>query len=753
MGTKGWLFLLAMALAAPRQLHAQGEVIDPLHGSPRPDTHRSLEKADNGLHETFLYDFLPQTLPVVDDFSIDRMRHLNAQSGDDDVTLTQTIYRLEVGGISTPDMVFMTDSTDHITYDIQPDTTIVTLVRNPVIVAIVRDVTQYPVPEQSMFVWPAYTVIDTVGDATSDTLHVEEPTLVQDSMLVYTVAAETGTYINPDNTPRPLILWADDDAYVNANFPEDPPTIGVATLDGMDRTGWPYRPDAPNMQGLADHLTSVPIELQFPPGDSIYLSFFCEPIGKSGDTQVHAADSLRLEFYAPDEDRWYLVWSREQAEPIAFDQVMVPVKDDRYLKSGFRMRFSNKATLGGAIDQWHIDYVRLGRNRTYTDTVLQDVAFVYPEASLLQSYTSVPYAKFINAPESYMAQSVTLTQKNLDTEDKFITWGYRSTEEGGATMSCNGPGSNIADNAQSTFTSVHPVLSGSCNYVYPTTATGADFYRNAFWTNATPDANAYNDSMIFVQELSNYYSYDDGSAEAGYSLTDGGAKQAMRFDTQGSDSLRAVRLYFDPIFTYNGVVNDPTEGSFLLTVWSSLDPENIVFQNVSFSSPQYNLWGPDKFVEYPLDSTIAVSGTFYVGWVQTNDTKMYLGLDRNRDNHDKMFYYINGQWYPTSYAGSWMIRPVMVAEEDPFVRVPEVATPSLLSLVPNPAGDAFRLRAEEAAGIAQVELLDALGRTVKQWRYDATPMSVQDVAPGLYIVRAAGRDGDTRAQGRLMVQR
>ena len=47
-------------------------------------------------------------------------------------------------------------------------------------------------------------------------------------------------------------------------------------------------------------------------------------------------------------------------------------------------------------------------------------------------------------------------------------------------------------------------------------------------------------------------------------------------------------------------------------------------------------------MEYPLDSTIAVGGTFYVGWVQTNDTRMNLGMDKDRNNQDKMFYKVGG---------------------------------------------------------------------------------------------------------------
>ncbi|MBK9599250.1 MAG: T9SS type A sorting domain-containing protein [Flavobacteriales bacterium] len=420
------------------------------------------------------------------------------------------------------------------------------------------------------------------------------------------------------------------------------------------------------------------------------------------------------------------------------------------------MRFSNYATLGGAVDQWHIDYVRLDRNRTAADTVLKDVAYVYEEAGLLQTFTSVPYAKFIQAPASYMAQQVDLEQRNNDTQDKFITWGYGVTSDCGWSASRDSYGNNISNNAGSHFNSVHPVNSGADPLVYDVSACAdAAFLTAKFWTNATPDVCAYNDTMAYVQEISNYYSYDDGTAEAGYSLNQIGAKQAYRFDTEGADSLRALRMYFDPIFTYNPPpVNHPPSGSFIITVWSSLDPEVIVFQNISFNSPQYHLWGPDHYVEYPLDSTIAVSGTFYVGWVQTNDTRMNLGLDKNRDNHDKMFFKTGLSWSVSAQEGSWMIRPVMVAAVDPFAGVDEIAAPEVsLSIWPNPSGDTFHVQfGEGLAQAAQVELIDPMGRSVRRWIADGNALSVQDVASGPYIVRLIARDGHTLAQGRLIVQ-
>ncbi len=749
---RGLVAIAVLLMVLPAQAQ---EIVTPLSVIPRPDTHAPLLKA-GGLNEFYLYDNTQQTLPVIDDFSVDRIRHLNAVNTDANVTLTETIYQIVMGGVSTPDMAYVTDTSYHYTVTMTDSGEFITQAPNPAMVAILRDLSTYPVTELSLFVWPPYTVIDTVAVASSDTLPLD-PTLVQDSLLVYSVAPDPRSYINPDNTLRPWILWADDDAYVNNTFPIDPPTIGVVTLDGMDRTGYPYSPDDPNANGPADKLTSVPINLAYPPGDSIYLSFFCEPIGRSGDELAHAEDSLRLELYAPNEDTWTRVWSTPgTGASDQFKQVMIPITDPKYLKVGFKMRFSNDATLGGMVDQWHIDYVRLDRNRTAADTVLQDVAFVYQEAGLLQTFTSVPFAKFSQAPASYMAQQVDLEQRNNDTQSKFITWGYGVTSDCGWSATRASYGNNISNNASSNFNSVHPVNSGANPLVYDVTGcSDAALLTAKFWTNATPDVCAYNDTMKYVQDLSNYYSYDDGTAEAGYSLNAAGAMQAYRFDTQGTDSLRALRMYFAPIFTYNPPpVNNPPNGSFIITVWSSLNPEVIIHQNISFSSPEYHTWGPDHFVEYPLDSTIAVGGTFYVGWVQTNATQMQLGMDKNRNNQDKMFYKVGQSWQTSGQQASWMIRPVMVSAVDPFAGVEEAeASNAFLTLFPNPAGDAFHVRTSAlGAQAAGVELIDPMGRLVRRWKPEGQSLSVQDVAPGPYIVRIVGREGGTLAQGRLIVQ-
>ncbi|MCB0786632.1 MAG: hypothetical protein KDC02_20790, partial [Flavobacteriales bacterium] len=230
---------LAFVLAA-LALHGQpGESLSPLHAQPRQDALRAMQRSD--LNELFLYDYLPQVLPIQDDFSIDRTRWLGAQAGDPGVNLDQVVYRLDTNGVSLPVMEFALDTTHleiHDTTDTGMDTTI-SKTPLPEFQLTVYNLTVWPVTSEVVSAWPPYDVKDTVGDNSPDTIGVN-PDILQDSLLVYTVDADTRTYLQ-GGTQVPLILWEDDYAYINGTYPVDPPPIGVATFDGLDRTGFPYR--------------------------------------------------------------------------------------------------------------------------------------------------------------------------------------------------------------------------------------------------------------------------------------------------------------------------------------------------------------------------------------------------------------------------------------------------------------------------------------------------------------------------------
>ena len=79
----------------------------------------------------------------MDDFSIDRTRKLWASATDPGVTLDETIYALEVDGVSEFDMTFATDTTFYYTIDTQ-DPPVTTRIALPSFEVTVRDLEGIP---------------------------------------------------------------------------------------------------------------------------------------------------------------------------------------------------------------------------------------------------------------------------------------------------------------------------------------------------------------------------------------------------------------------------------------------------------------------------------------------------------------------------------------------------------------------------------------------------------------------------------
>jgi hypothetical protein len=227
--------------------------------------------------------------------------------------------------------------------------------------------------------------------------------------------------VYPDQTK-----WSDRYVFINNDYPVNPLSVGVATFDAIDHTGalydhasvWPF---------IADRLTSRPINLDYLPEDSVYLSFYYQPQGKGDMPQP--GDSLRLEFYSPDTDQWRVVWSVAGEGVHDFRLVMIPLNIPDYLVQGFRFRFSNIASVAdnrfnqGAMsnaDHWNIDYIYLNRNRSLYDTVFRDVAFMKPLKSLLKNYESIPWNQFSSGRIAEMGSSLPVSYRNNDNVARIV---------------------------------------------------------------------------------------------------------------------------------------------------------------------------------------------------------------------------------------------------------------------------------------------------------------------------------------------
>jgi len=185
-------------------------------------------------------------------------------------------------------------------------------------------------------------------------------------------------------------LWSDNSVFINSTFCIYPPTVGVATLDALQFNGSHY-PAAGISPYKADYLTSQPVNLNFTPSDSIYLSFFYQAGGLAEPPEPQ--DSLILDFFNTSNQTWNKIWwAPEIPSPEKFIRILIKIDQPEYLVKGFRFRFRNYASQlsdpdkfdkRANADHWNIDYIKLDKNRSISDTVLRDVAFIEPVRSII----------------------------------------------------------------------------------------------------------------------------------------------------------------------------------------------------------------------------------------------------------------------------------------------------------------------------------------------------------------------------------
>lgn len=430
--------------------------------------------------------------------------------------------------------------------------------------------------------------------------------------------------------------WTDRCVFVNNNFGVRAPSKGVATFDGFNEFGRPYV-ESEFSYGVCDTLTSKPINLNYPASDSIYLSFYIQPQGLGRPPAIN--DSLILEFKNITTGKFVKVKSWAGSAVYEFKYILIPITNTDYLQKGFQFRFKNKGSQYGADDHWNIDYVKLDRNRRINDTSLSDVSINSNATSLLLDYTAVPWNQydvtqlaanhFVNIKNNFdVAANVDFTFKSyinttkLDSVTKglFLASGITSKEE-----------------------------SKKVNVPVPT----APFEVNTTYTaGSNNDIFEFNDTLISQQVFHDYFALDDGTAEDGYGISaPSNGRFAYKFNARNEDTLTSVRIHFTQ--KQVPLVNQ----IFTLTIWKSIIPEEIIYQKTSLA-PVY-IDSLNGFATYELDSIVKVSGDFYVGWIQSVNFFMNVGLDRNTINNSHMYYRVNATgWQQSGILGSVMIRPV-----------------------------------------------------------------------------------------------
>lgn len=526
--------------------------------------------------------------------------------------------------------------------------------------------------------------------------------------------------------------WTDRFVFVNTDMADGPPTLGIATFDGLNEQGEAYDPLSVNSNGLADRLTSQAINLGLEtPADSVYLSFLFQPAGLCDPPESN--DSLTLEWFTRS-GVWQSVWSQTGGANRPFEQVHLPVTDTAFLHPGFRMRWSSYGNLSGNVDVWHLDYVRLNRNRNASDTLITDVGFRLRPSPLVQPYQEMPWRQYAADSLRFKALNHVSTARNLG-GPRNVAYKYSARNMNNGTTIIDVGEQNI-----SPFPSLSDLPFSFQAFPIPKPESGDSLTLETTYSLRTaPDFLAANDTVRRVHRFWNHFAYDDGTAETGYGLNTIGGSVAYKFYVARPDTLRGMWMQFTQ------AANNASLELFNLKVWAfigegSFTGNESVLTQQQLQRPRY-ADSIGQYVYYALDTPVVVRDSFYVGWQQLTQRLLNIGLDRNNNVPGTKWFNVQGQWNPSLINGTWMIRPVIgdslryptyvAAQKAPEVKV-----------YPNPVTDILFVQTSKAW--QRYEVLDLQGRTLKQGSFiDGQEEGIVTswLQPGLYLLRLHWGDG------------
>lgn len=703
-------------------LNAQEEVRDLKYGMPKQIRQQPESTGRiNLLKHPFIYVIDTLALPFFDDFTNDRIKRYDASITDDNVSL-KIDYDFKVNNQTPETLEYRVDTTYSILRTVSGEviesanpTLFITLYNEGKIVG--RDtgwtnlITEF---DQSS------------GIVTYDTL-LAERVLINDPDTFYRVADNKTLWtpaIDTFDSARSTPL-------VNNTFAKYPVTQGVATFDGTDDFGVPYDNSSETTYGLCDILESKPIALDSNM-ENVFLSFFYQAGGNGNLPEEE--DSLVVEFFDLVDSTWRHAWNKagpEVEDTLFSEQVFLQISGRKYLRNGFRFRFKNFATQSGNLDHWHIDYVRLDRNRDpILEDTINDVAFLSGISSFLDPYTSVPYSHYLADPSFFDASEVSVVNANWSQlELNLQNFRYEIYDPVGNQVQFEiTVDPNMAPNTIRTIR--FPI---SAAPIFPDLGMeSAEFpYRSRFTATSLGNSYTINDTIHGKQVFRDYYAYDDGSAEKAYALTGAGVRLAYEFNSPIGDSLKALLFNFPQMLH-----NNNEDLTMEILVWDNLNNDPI-YTSQLLVEPKYT--NADEFFRIPLDNPLYVRGKFYVGYRQNEATKIYIGYDVNTNNSSKISYQIGETWYQSSFEGSLLIRPDF-SNGDLLGITDNQSQHTGFIVYPNPANSEVNIISNGHSPIKSFQLIDISGRIINAVRFSNNSINVAEVSSGAYFIRIVTTD-------------
>ncbi|MCF0064190.1 T9SS type A sorting domain-containing protein [Dyadobacter chenwenxiniae] len=530
--------------------------------------------------------------------------------------------------------------------------------------------------------------------------------------------------------------------YINNTLSNSQPSLNIATFDGLNATGTPYNLVNPLTQNFTDTLTSQPINLAGrKAADSLYISFqwMAKGLGELPDS----SDYLQLEFLSKSSG-WVTAWQQVGYKlDTIYKKQFVKIADAAYFHDAFQFRFRAYGRNSGYYDTWHLDYVYLDAKRSVRQPYVFDVAVRKAVSPFLRRYTAMPLRQYRANPQAAVSDSVKTDVVNNFNNFNILTSTFTIRDAVKGTELFRNQQRSIyveALKSKSLAVKTSPLnVSSNLDSLKLTTK----FLITT--TDTIPGVNLKtNDSITSRVDLTDYYAYDDGSAEYGVQVNQKLGRVAVQYTLAKPDTIGGIRL---AMVQFN---KDVSGQGFTIQIFDSKNgkPDKLIAQrSVGARYPAQR----NGFIDYAFSTPVAVPDTFYVGWLQLNEQPVTVGFDRNSMlGKNVVFYNLGTEWAKeTALKGSIMIRPYLGKKATGIVTGNETAPSNEFHFFPNPNKGIINWA---NASLKRIEIFSIQGHLVQTIIPNNGQRSATvELDEGIYIVKSS--DGKRSfAQKMLFVQ-
>ena len=498
----------------------------------------------------------------------------------------------------------------------------------------------------------------------------------------------------------------------------DAPSINIIEFDGLNKDGFPFNNDSG--YGICDELVSDKINLSSKSlEDSVYLSFFWN-FNINGEFPDYE-DSLKVDFLNKNNE-WITVWNANGGslnfkDQFTFNDILV---ENNFLHQNFMFKIYNIGNSEGPFDSWLIDYIYLDANRNSNDSIFLDRALSFRVNKLFKDHISIPY-NHISSSNSF-SDSLSIKINNLDKDIQPINYTLKSFIDGNSEYLIydNEPLSPILSGYEDRILKTKPIEVST--YLSDNDSSSIEFlfYIESGDSSYVNQNLRLNDTMRFNVSFKNSYSYDDGTAEFAAGLNQKNSELVLKHMTFTEDTLTHIQIYF-PNNLYSSYSSD-----IELVLYQDLDEENtkVISQ---ITSLDFN----DEFNLFELNEPVIVKDSFYIGFRQFENSFLPVGLDKNNDTSEKIYYKIDNKWFQNDVIkGSLMIRPVFGKSNYVLTGVESEKIKKSISIFPNPSGGIFNLSNK----VENIIVYSIDGKIVKRIN-DTDRINLQEFKNGYYVIQ------------------